>query len=73
MPAPLLDSGPMWLSTDGGNGGVVEELSLGVSGRRECRLVSTEDDRPHEQVAPVDQPSFESLRREVRTSHDEIA
>jgi hypothetical protein len=49
---------------------LVEELELGERVGRECRLAPTEDYGPDEQVALVDQPGFECLCREVRTSHD---
>src|SRR5213080_1509399 len=52
---------------------LVEERELGARVGRQRRLAPTEDDEPDEQVALVNQPGLESLCREVRTSHDEIA
>src|SRR5437660_8261429 len=52
---------------------LVEELELGARVGRQRGLAPTEDDGPDEQLALVNQPGLDRLRREVRTAHDEIA
>jgi hypothetical protein len=52
---------------------LVEERELGTRVGRKRRLAATENDRPDEQLALVNQPGLESLCREVRTSHDKVA
>src|SRR5579862_1474888 len=52
---------------------LVEELQLGARVGRQCRIAPTEENGPDEQVKLVDQPGLESLCRQVRTSHDQIA
>ena len=52
---------------------LVEERELGARVGRQRRVAPTEDDGPDEQLALVDQPGPERLRREVRTSDEEIA
>ena len=52
---------------------LVEQLELDAPVDRQRRLAPIEDDRPDEQLALVDQPGLESLCREVRASHQEIA
>lgn len=47
---------------------LVEELEVDPPVRRQRRLTRTDDHWPDEQLALVNQPGFESLRREVRTS-----
>src|SRR3954468_353565 len=56
-----------------GEPALVEELEIGAHVGRQCRLASTEQHGPDEQGTLIHQPSVESLGREVRTSHDEIA
>ena len=52
---------------------LVEELEVGAHVGRQRRLAPADDHGPDEQLALVDQPGLESLRREVRTSYGEIA
>jgi hypothetical protein len=50
-----------------------EELKVGAHAGRQPWLAPADDNGPDEQLALVDQPGLESLRREVRTSYGEIA
>ena len=52
---------------------LVEELEVGASAGRQCRLTPTEDDWPDEQGQLVDQPGDESLCCEVRATDQQIA
>ena len=50
----------------------VDELELDVHVGRQRPVAATEDDRPDEQLALVDQTRLERLGGEVRTAHEEI-
>ena len=52
---------------------LIEELKLDTHAGRQPWLAPADDDREDEQLALVDQPGLESLRREVGTSYGEIA
>jgi hypothetical protein len=52
---------------------LIEELEVGAYAGRQPWLAPADDNGPHEQLALVDQPGLESLRREVGTSYGEIA
>jgi len=52
---------------------LIEELKVGAHAGRQPWLAPADDNGPDEQLALVDQPGLESLRREVRTSYGEIA
>lgn len=52
---------------------LIEELEVGAHAGRQPWLAPADDNGPDEQLALVDQPGLESLRREVRTSYGEIA
>ena len=52
---------------------LIEELKVGAHAGRQPWLAPADDNGPDEQLALVDQPGLESLRREVGTSYGEIA
>jgi hypothetical protein len=52
---------------------LVEELEVGAHAGRQPWLAPADDHGPDEQLALVNQPGLESLRREVGTSYGEIA
>src|SRR5207244_151107 len=52
---------------------LIEELKVGAHAGRQPWLAPADDNGQDEQLALVDQPGLESLRREVGTSYGEIA
>ncbi len=52
---------------------LIEELKVGAYAGRQSGLAPADDNGQDEQLALVDQPGLESLRREVGTSYGEIA
>src|SRR5438093_6474065 len=52
---------------------LIKELKVGAHAGRQPWLPPADDNGQDEQLALVDQPGLESLRREVGASHGEIA